>query len=295
MQPVGRGHGKKAGSGDVFKYFSVEFAPFETVIDGEKATIKDVLRGVALTNRPVIKGMQPTFLSEDSINSLYNNNVMSLIMKLAKDMLKREDVSKADAAFLRTQFDEAEGDAEEGTEEAVAEVEAKADDAEAKTDEAEGESSEDSAEGDEPDADDKKDDETPEAVEASEVPHKLAEANTKIAALEAKESQRETADRVAGLTLSEKCKVGFAKKSYTTLSSFIATLSEDQFKSFKALVPMVVDSSKFDEIGSSDPGTDDSEDGKLADAKKLADEKVKGGMAPDIAMREAQKEVGLGK
>lgn len=283
--------GRKILKQKVFKYFSVEFAPFDTIIDGKKATIKDVLRGVALTNRPVIKGMQPTFLSEDVNNSL-NNQTMSFIVKLADDLLSRDKVTKQDAAFLRASLDEApEEEKTDEVEEKVAEVEAKAEKAEADADEEEKSTKAEKAEGEE----EEKADEV-EAVKAAEVSVKLSEANTKIAKLEAKESQREVADCVKSLMLSEENKKGFSKDAYEDLSGFVATLSDEQREQFAKLVPKAVDATKLsEEIGSHEVGVSNTEDAKLAEAAKLAEVKVKGGMAADEAVREAQKEVGLGK
>jgi hypothetical protein len=281
--------GRKILKEKKFKYFSVEFAPFTTVVEGEKTTINDVLRGVALTNRPVIKGMQPTFLSEDVNNSFISKKTMNLLLKLAENMLSRDDVSKADANFLRAQFDETpQEEKTEELEEKVAEVEAKAEEAEAETEEAKAEEPE--AEG-EPEAEETKE---PEAVKASEVTLKLAEANKKITALEVKESQRVTADRVSSLTLSEQTKVGFTKETYSDLSGFIASLSESQYKAFEKLVPRVVNTTVLsEELGSSLTGVKSDVDSKLSEAKTLSEKYISEGMEASEAIRKAQKEVGV--
>lgn len=88
----------------IYKYFSVEFRPFIQVVDGVEMTINDVLRGVAFTNRPVIKGMKPTFLSEDINNE---SNLMSTqLFTLAERYAGADTVSKADKEMLRGFFNE---------------------------------------------------------------------------------------------------------------------------------------------------------------------------------------------
>lgn len=58
------GSGKKSLSEEEFKYLSADFDP--NYIDNEKGEKHGcVLEGAALTNRPVIKGMQPVQLSEE--------------------------------------------------------------------------------------------------------------------------------------------------------------------------------------------------------------------------------------
>lgn len=292
--------GRKIFREKKFKYFSVEFAPFTTVIDGKKTTFNDVLRGVALTNRPVIKDMQPTFLSEDVSNSIIGKNTMSFIMKLAENLMSRDSISKADAAFLRGQFDEtAEEERPEGGEEKVAEVEAKAETDEAaaaKADEAKGKDPA-KAEGEpkgEPEADGKEKEE-PAAVEAAEMSTRLSEVEATNKMLLAEKAERTNDDRVAGLTLSETTTIGFAAANEGSVRDFIKTLSEGQFAQFKSLVPKVVDSAQFGEIGSAGAGAALTEDAKLAEAAKLS-EKFRGeGLSAEEAMRKAQKEVGLGK
>lgn len=231
--------GQKILREKIYKYFSVEFAPHEKVEGGKKKTIRNVLKGIALTNRPVIKGMRPTFLCESNLfNEHFNMNVL---IKLADDLLSRESVTKEDAAFLRGQFEESsEEEKPEGLEEKVGEVEAKAVEAEAEAPEAEEAAPEAVVEEVEAEVEAEAEAEEPEAVEASEMNIKLAEATSEIERLKASEHKRLVSDRVAELTLSEDNKVGFTKKFAGSVEGFVTTLSEEQYASFQALIGNVV-------------------------------------------------------
>jgi len=95
----------------IYKYFSVEFMPeFKKAVNGTVKIFKNVLRGVALTNRPVIKTIAPTFLSE----SLINNNIMSSLRTLLSDAKAKDSITGEDYEVLEVLFVEA--SAEEKTE-----------------------------------------------------------------------------------------------------------------------------------------------------------------------------------
>src|SRR3990167_11251477 len=187
--------GKEVLKDKVFKYFSVEFAPFTKVEDGKKITIVDVLRGVALTNRPVIKGMAPTFMSE-TVNKLFITSNMSLFTKFAEATVAKGKVSAEDVVLAKAMFDELTADEQEVEKPALESVEAEA----VKTVEAEAEKTEL----------EKKALETGDLAELSETKTKLAETEAKFAELKAKEAARVLTEQVASLTLSEKNTKGFS-------------------------------------------------------------------------------------
>lgn len=236
--------GKKFFREKIYKYFSVEFGPFSKVEDGKKVSIKDVLRGIALTNRPVIKGMQPTFLSEISN---YSSHDMTIIKTLADELLKRDSVSKDDVAMLKKAYELAEGDmpAEEQVEAqaAVEQVEAKAEasaEAEAKDAEAKAKAEADAAEAAKAEAEKAN---NPEALQAAEktlveVNAKLAEANATVAKLQEEKQARTLAERADALILSEKSEgKGFSAVNKDAVTAFVKTLSDEQYTQFAELLP----------------------------------------------------------
>lgn len=121
------GEGKKLISEKAFKYFSVEIDnAFERVFEGSKKTFKNVLRGVALTNRPVDKDIAPTFLSENLSTNIYN---MKAFYKYAETLKEKEFVLAEEKEALNILFDELEGEEKEKAEEVKTEVEAKPEEA----------------------------------------------------------------------------------------------------------------------------------------------------------------------
>src|SRR3990167_2315297 len=91
--------GKRVLRDKIYKYFSVEYGPFHTVRAGQKVTVKNVLFGIAFTNRPVIKGMNPTFYSETIKKSLNSDTYM--LKKLAEKLLKKAKVTSEDVSLLK--------------------------------------------------------------------------------------------------------------------------------------------------------------------------------------------------
>lgn len=245
----------------IFKYFSVEFAPFTKVQDGKKLTFQNVLRGIALTNRPVIKGMQPTFLSED-IEITHKNNDMNVVKLFAEQLLQRDSVTKDDVNSLKLMFASLSEEAQTEAKESVESVEEKLD---AQTEEKKEE-------------EEKKEDAPGAGAELSEVKTELAEANRKLSELEAKENARVFADRTATLMLSEKNLTGFPAKLSEKVKGFVAKLSDAEFAEFKELVSstQVIEAGMFEESGSGEegePADGDDTNGDATDkaAKELAE------------------------
>lgn len=272
--------GKEVLKDKIFKYFSVEFAPFVKVLDGKKTTIADVLRGVALTNRPVIKGMAPTFLSE-TVNKSFITSNMSVFKKFAESMVARGKVTAEDLTVAKAMFDELSADEQAAEKPALDSVEAEA----AKTAEAEAAAK---AEADKKAADDAaaaaaeaakkaeegdKPEEGAAAAELSETKTKLSEAEAKLADMKEKEDARVLSEQVKELTLSETNQRGFSKAHAEQLSGFIATLSEEQRTTFSDLL------SKYATVNTKELGSG-------FDGAALDESKVKVG-ATEYAVKDA--------
>lgn len=246
--------GKQFLKEKIYKYFSVEFRPFNKVEDGKKVTIKDVLRGVALTNRPVIKGMAPTFLSESVNNSVNNNFMPNFILELADHLKSKGNVSTDDAVFLRARFEEMPED--EQTEEVEGKVEEV--EAEAATVEAEAAKAAEDAAKAESDAAEKAKSEAKvrgnaeemkaAEVRATEAEAKYAEATKRIESLESERKEKTLSERVVGLTLSESNKKGFSAAISDDVKGFVASLSDEQFTQFSELL------AKYNEVDLSEIG-----------------------------------------
>jgi len=226
--------GKKVLRDKVFKYFSVEFAPFTTVQEGKKVTISDVLKGVALTNRPVIKGMAPTFLSES--NSFIDNHDMSVFKKFAETLTKRGKVSADDVTLAKAMYAELSEEEQTEAKPSMEEVEAEA----AKTAEAEAKAAEEAKTKAEADAK-AAEGGSPEAVQAAETKRKeaetkLAEANSKVEALLAEKKERMLSEQVSKFMLSETNTKGFAKVNEDAVKGFMASLDDGQLKQFSDLM-----------------------------------------------------------
>lgn len=274
---------KKLFKEKVFKYFSVEFEPFTKVVDGKKLTIPDVLRGIALTNRPVIKEMQPTFLAEDVEKEIIHHSSMSNAVKvLGEHLMSRGKVTKAEAAAVKVAFATLSEDEQKEAQETVAKVEAEA----VKTEEAETKAAEEAAAGDAPDA-----------VKAAEA-KRLAETDAReLAELREEKKTKMFAERAATVALSESNLTGFAAPDADKVLSFVKTLSEEQFAAFSELTKAVktVDKARLAELGHAkggepEEGTD--EEKQLAKVTKLSEEIMKAEKIPaHEAVTRAQKMV----
>jgi len=230
--------GKKVLKDKIFKYFSVEFAPFTKVADGKKVTVSDVLRGVALTNRPVIKGMAATFYSEDAKSFIHNSN-MSVFTKLAETLKGRSKVTSDDLALAKSVFAELSEEEQTEAQPAMDEVEAKAEataEAEAKTAEEAKATADAEAAKAKADADAE-----PEAVQAAEAKAKeaetkLSEANALIEKFQSEKKEKTLSEAVSSVMLSEGKAHGFNKTKQEALKAFLSELSEEQVTAFSELM-----------------------------------------------------------
>ncbi len=285
----------------IYKYFSVEFAPFETVQDGKKVTIKNVLRGIALTNRPVIKGMQPTFFSETANKSLFKSRSMNALKVFAEHVVQRGRVTKEDVAAAKLMFASLSEEEQTEAKPAVDQVEAEA----VKTEQADADKAK--ADADAKAAEDAKkaeDEKKPEEVKAAELSTartQLAEANAKIAKFEEEKASFQLAESVKSVTFSDNNLTGFsAQLAEEKVKPFLATLSDEQRAQFGELVKAVttIDKTMLAEVGGGAAGNiDDSkektDDEMLAEAEKKAKEYMEKDpkMAYADALVKAQKEV----
>ena len=289
---------------EMFRYFSVEFAPFTKVVDGKKETVKNVLKGIALTNRPVIKGMQPTFLSEEVENNVNHDRNMQNVKLFAANLLKRDAVSKDDVDALMEMHALLSEEEQAEVKDDVAKVEAKAEE----SGEAEAEGTEDAAQqegaGDEaeaettPEGEDEPEEDAPEGADLSEDASMSLSEQKELADLREFKQNTVLSERVGAVTLSSDNLTGFAKDSNEAVSEFVRTLSDDQWGMFQNLVGSVktVDASMLSEEGSDDyseaGGDATTEDAKLSEVNKRADEIVKEeGLARHLAVEKAQKEI----
>lgn len=298
----------------VYKYFSVEFGPFVSVSeDGTELVTHDVLYGVALTNRPVIKGMAPTFLSEDVNHNQFNMD----FKKLCENLLSRDIVTKEDKEMVRGFFAELSEEAQEAVKETVDAVEAKPEPEEAKgevetedadennkseeesSEESEDESGEESE--DESDTSGESDEQTPAAGALSqdnlEDVKSLSEdeLRTRYSQMLKESRERQINDNVKAVMLSGDNSVGFAKESESDVKSFVATLSQDQFTKFSALMQNVKNV-VLGEIGSEsvkESKKELSEDEKLKEVERYANQLLSEdkSLAQHEAIERAQKEL----
>lgn len=267
---------KKIFKQKIFKYFSVEFSPFETVKSGKKMTIKDVLRGIALTNRPVIKGMAPTFLSE-GINSFIKNSNMSIVKMFCEELLQREAILSEDVKALKLMFAALSEEEQAEAKESVDKVEAEAEkQAEEKTEE---EKTEEKEEEEKEDPEKKEEDEGDEAVKAELA--EMREAREKdakeLAELKAEKEERVLSEAVESVMLSKDNLTGFSAEKEKDVRSFMKSLSEDQRAEFSEILKSVkaLDEGMFEEAGSAKEGGEKDDEAKEEEAQELCEKKMK--------------------
>lgn len=283
--------GKKMLLDRVFKYFSVEFAPITKVEAGKKVTINTVLRGIAMTNRPVIKGMQPTFLSEDFDRSHLDNSQddssMKALKAYAESLLKRGKITRAEADAMKlmagtlSEDEKKDADVISLSEKVEAEV--------AKTEaEAKKLAEEDEAK--------KKAGAQTDAMKLADAQKTIEENGKQLAEMKARQDARDLSESVAGVTLSEKNLTGFAAASKEKVEAFIGSLSAEQRVKFSEIVKEVK-TVTLGEIGHGGAGEKKDAAGKeakLAEAKTEAEKRAKEKNVPlHIALAEVYKEKGL--
>lgn len=234
------------------RYFSVEIEfKFEKMINGAKKIFKNVIRGLALTNRPVIKDMAPTFSENPSYIS--NPTNMKELYMLFGGLKAKDSITKAEFSEFQKLGEEA-VEADESNKEEVEEMSSELED---KVDgegdgDGDGDGS-DGGDGGEGDADAKLAELAENAVKKalSEAGNKktYSEADVKaIVASSVKEASASSmkalneiidktraADfsaKVDALCLSEDRAIGFKADAKKGLSEFVCSLSDDQAKKY---------------------------------------------------------------
>jgi len=262
--------GKKLLKEKIFKYFSVEFAPFEKVDEeGNKITIMEVLRGIALTNRPVIKGMKPAFMSEPLF---HNFSRMEKFKLFAQELKAKGKVSKEEVSVLKGMF--AMLSEEEQTE------------AKPQVDEVEETVEEPAKPAEEVEEPKKELAEKISLAEFNKMKTDMKELSEKNSELNAKLELKQLGEDFQGsMVLSESVKTGFQKDDQEAVVGFMAKLSEPQRTEFKAIVGKVrsVDLAKIGSANAVKVEAKFSEDAVIELSEKLLAE----GKAKDIT--EAQK------
>lgn len=225
--------GKKLFKEKIFKYFSVEFAPFEKVSDnGDRTTVMDVLRGIAVTNRPVIKGMQPAFLSESLSLNIYR---MDKFRQFSESLKGKDKISKEDLSMLKGMFAMLSEEEQQAASQEVADAEAKVEaPAEPVAPAPEATPAEPAK------SEDKELSEKKTLAEVQDLKNQVKALSEQNAKNEAKLKEKELSETFEGaLMLSEATKVGFQKDAKEEVVAFMKLLSEDALAKFKALVPQV--------------------------------------------------------
>ena len=289
--------GEKMVSTGALRYFSVELQfAMKKVVEGIKKTFKNVIRGLALTNRPVIKDMSPTF-SEKS-NNLSNPLTMEDLKKLFASLTGKDSVTKVEFS----EFTKLADDAVEAEPENKEEVEAMKDDLEPKVEEEkepteEEKAAAEKAEAEKAEAEKAEAEKTEEAKEeeAKEMAEKaLAEkaeqktftlAEVKELITKPMKKMNETlaelrgtrlSEEVKSLMLSEDNKVGFKAGAKDKVLDFVKKLSDELAKEYFALHTGIIGAVDLAEYGSAENGKVElSEPHKELDEKatKLAEEK----------------------
>lgn len=269
--------GEEYISTGALRYFSVELQfKMERMIKGAKKIFKNVIRGLALTNRPVVKDMQPTY--SENIN---NPIKMDELNKMFQALAGKDKISKAEFSEFKKL-----------AEEAVEADESVKEDVEAKTSElSEKVAEEKSDEGKKEFADKELVEAADAAVKkalaesgkkefsAQEVAVLLADA-TKEALKEPMKKLNEALDgarttrlsaEVESLTLSEDRNVGFKADSKDKILDFVKKLSDELAKEYFEIHKDVIAGVDFSEHGKDEePGAAFGE----VDAYKELDEKA---------------------
>ena len=281
-----------------YRYFSVEFENgFQKLIDGVTQTFNNVLRGVALTNRPVDKNLAPTFMSEQ-LNSLFNHKNMDTTLKalsvhlLAKDKLTlgektlwkdsvlalEEEEQKAEEVVETTTEIEAKPDAEVVDEEAAKKAEEEKVQAEKEKKEAE-------------EAAAKSEEEKAELSEKNKTTEtKLAELQSELSKVKTERRKEKLSEKcINEIQLSETIDTGLNKEDTPKFSDFLATLSDIQAETVLNFVKKVkhVDFTEHGDAGAGDVDTDKTNElTKLAEAKMKEDSSLTLGEATKRVLSE---------
>lgn len=203
-----------------FRYFSLQIRPrVERFIDGVKKIFTNVIYGLALTNAPVIKDMAPTF----SENLFLNFTNMELLKILLADLTGRKFARKEDKALVKKAIETLSEDEKEQVKEDAAKVEAMPEEAPAPAADVS--------------ASEKKLAEATQKL--TDVEKKLAETETELGKVKTKLTDKELAEKLAEVTLSDTVEIGFAKESLAAVEKFMRSLSEEKLGEFVSLIKAI--------------------------------------------------------
>lgn len=244
--------GKELIKTGAVKYFSIEIQhKFEKFVGEVKKIFKNVIRGLALTNRPVIKDMMPTF-SEVNLKLSENKN-MEAYKILLSQLKGQEVVSLSEKGTIKKMFATLNEDEQK-------EVKADTEAVEAKPEEKkEGETEEEKTLRETKEAEVKK---LEEEKDLTEIKKELNETKKQADKALSDLRKRDLNDIVSPMLLSDSKKelsFGFASDKKEDLVNFCMTLSADQMAVFSGLWSTVK------AVDFSEKGIDG--DGKIFDKK----------------------------
>lgn len=258
--------GEKAVRDGEYRYFSVDIEPLELPSDDGVKVVPDVLRGIAVTNRPVLKGMEGTFSEKEKpINSPADDagnkakRMKNMVLKFAESLLASDKVGQADVDRLNVMLADLPEADRAGLKESADKVAAKAAEA-AKV-------------------------ELADKAKAVDTNKQLAESAVRLSALEkdnavllAEKKARETDETVNSMILSETVKKGFPKGKLADVKALVEKIGVENAKAVAAMLSEVTDvSGKTEEEGHGEAApSDEAPDAKRdADERKLAEERAK--------------------
>lgn len=247
--------GEKLIKTGAVKYFSIEIQhKFEKFVGEIKKTFKNVIRGLALTNRPVIKDMMPTF---SEIIKLSTN--MKAFNVFLSELKSKKIVSLTEKELLKKMYAELSDEEQEDVKADVDEVGEKPEEEHKKEEPKKGEPKGD----DENDDKDDDDDDDKDGEKLSDVKKKLSETKSKADRALTELRRRDCQDIAKNMVLSESGEgigYGIQEKDVKDVVNFMMTLSENQLKAFSEIYKQIktVD---FSERGKSGSGSKNVESG----------------------------------
>jgi hypothetical protein len=211
--------GNKLMKTGAVRYFSLEIQhKFEKFIGSVKKTFKNVIRGLALTNRPVIKDMLPTFSEKDLI---INYTTMNAIKHFLSQLMKQDVVSVTEKETLKTMLAELSDEEKTALDNEVNEVEAKPEE-----------------ENEEEKQNEKEEENEDESKALSELKKEYAETKAQADKALTELRKRDLSEKASTMILSDDVKTlsfGFAKADQEEVTNFLMTLSDKQIETFQTL------------------------------------------------------------
>ena len=256
--------GEELLSTGAYRYVSLEIGYFERFIDGVKEAFNNVIYGLAITNRPVIKGLNPTF-SENS-NLFLNSKTMELFKILLAELAKKTTVSLSEKSTLKTLFKSLNEEEQKEVDKEVKDVEDKPE----QTDEekkAEEDTKKELAEANQKVKDAKKLAES-KLSESDKQIKKLTDLNEttskRLSEIEKVKQEENIDKKLSEVTISEDTEIGLAGESIKAAKEFAMSLSEEQATQFFDVLKTVKT------LDLSEKGVEGEDDKELSDKKVKA-------------------------